>query len=103
MIRRPPRSTRTDTLLPYTTLFRSCWDRDLGARYGDGRVADVLSVDISDFFTPGILYGKAAVDCTPDEIAAECWAQVKAGLNSPGATQLSDGMRVDWFQIGRAS
>src|SRR3546814_2707482 len=32
MIRRPPRSTRTDTLLPYTTLFRSpprCRDRSL--------------------------------------------------------------------------
>src|SRR3546814_16881415 len=29
MIRRPPRSTRTDTLFPYTTLFRSpdCADR----------------------------------------------------------------------------
>src|SRR3546814_6394624 len=28
MIRRPPRSTRTDTLFPYTTLFRSaCRDR----------------------------------------------------------------------------
>src|SRR3546814_10258704 len=30
MIRRPPRSTRTDTLFPYTTLFRSeagCIDR----------------------------------------------------------------------------
>src|SRR3546814_8209461 len=25
MIRRPPRSTRTDTLFPYTTLFRSAW------------------------------------------------------------------------------
>src|SRR3546814_15526453 len=25
MIRRPPRSTRTDTLFPYTTLFRSQW------------------------------------------------------------------------------
>src|SRR3546814_6984736 len=25
MIRRPPRSTRTDTLFPYTTLFRSRW------------------------------------------------------------------------------
>src|SRR3546814_11621079 len=25
MIRRPPRSTRTDTLFPYTTLFRSEW------------------------------------------------------------------------------
>src|SRR3546814_21100879 len=24
MIRRPPRTTRTDTLFPYTTLFRSC-------------------------------------------------------------------------------
>src|SRR3546814_14711737 len=29
MIRRPPRSTRTDTLFPYTTLFRSGeWIRD---------------------------------------------------------------------------
>src|SRR3546814_11296445 len=27
MIRRPPRSTRTDTLFPYTTLFRSVWNR----------------------------------------------------------------------------
>src|SRR3546814_18659600 len=26
MIRRPPRSTRTDTLFPYTTLFRSAFD-----------------------------------------------------------------------------
>src|SRR3546814_2741735 len=26
MIRRPPRSTRTDTLFPYTTLFRSWGD-----------------------------------------------------------------------------
>src|SRR3546814_4222961 len=30
MIRRPPRSTRTDTLFPYTTLFRS--DRRRGRR-----------------------------------------------------------------------
>src|SRR3546814_1706143 len=28
MIRRPPRSTRTDTLFPYTTLFRSVLDRE---------------------------------------------------------------------------
>src|SRR3546814_2315438 len=27
MIRRPPRSTRTDTLFPYTTLFRSLFSR----------------------------------------------------------------------------
>src|SRR3546814_1883060 len=30
MIRRPPRSTRTDTLFPYTTLFRSPRARALG-------------------------------------------------------------------------
>src|SRR3546814_2514635 len=31
MIRRPPRSTRTDTLFPYTTLFRSAGpDPDVG-------------------------------------------------------------------------
>src|SRR3546814_5337444 len=29
MIRRPPRSTRTDTLFPYTTLFRSTVPRGL--------------------------------------------------------------------------
>src|SRR3546814_10917554 len=39
MIRRPPRSTRTDTLFPYTTLFRSQRDRlPVGAvRVDDGR------------------------------------------------------------------
>src|SRR3546814_2630617 len=30
MIRRPPRSTRTDTLFPYTTLFRSFGARQAG-------------------------------------------------------------------------
>src|SRR3546814_4699785 len=35
MIRRPPRSTRTDTLFPYTTLFRSGSDHE-----HDGVVAD---------------------------------------------------------------
>src|SRR3546814_987888 len=33
MIRRPPRSTRTDTLFPYTTLFRSA-DRRHGFHIG---------------------------------------------------------------------
>src|SRR3546814_3599808 len=39
MIRRPPRSTRTDTLFPYTTLFRSVGPRDIsnGPRPRDRR------------------------------------------------------------------
>src|SRR3546814_6923366 len=34
MIRRPPRSTRTDTLFPYTTLFRSCGEFGVIHRQG---------------------------------------------------------------------
>src|SRR3546814_10273938 len=34
MIRRPPRSTRTDTLFPYTTLFRSVANRPVDAPIG---------------------------------------------------------------------
>src|SRR3546814_14196440 len=47
MIRRPPRSTRTDTLFPYTTLFRS----NLLAEYDDtpagfGRIAATTAKQI---------------------------------------------------------
>src|SRR3546814_20387681 len=37
MIRLPPRSTRTDTLFPYTTLFRSVGARDLRGFHRAGR------------------------------------------------------------------
>src|SRR3546814_5561034 len=44
MMRRPPRSTRTDTLFPYTTLFRSpairCWGEG-------GRVVKLIGYDCS--------------------------------------------------------
>src|SRR3546814_7640172 len=39
MIRRPPRSTRTDTLFPYTTLFRSFADRTKDRSKGRHRLA----------------------------------------------------------------
>src|SRR3546814_20569142 len=39
MMRRPPRSTRTDTLFPYTTLFRSsCAGAAPSVRGAEGRV-----------------------------------------------------------------
>src|SRR3546814_8257816 len=41
MIRRPPRSTRTDTLFPYTTLFRSYFGYDVN---GDGDLLDSIRV-----------------------------------------------------------
>src|SRR3546814_19202655 len=48
MIRRPPRSTRTDTLVPYTTLFRSEWLYESGigenraALIEDGSIAEAI-------------------------------------------------------------
>src|SRR3546814_2376668 len=49
MIRRPPRSTRTDTLFPYTTLFRS--------RDGIGGLAQHV-LDHRDFERLGIIIGR---------------------------------------------
>src|SRR3546814_5248469 len=41
MVRRPPRSTRTDTLFPYTTLFRS--DAGADAEWLAARVEEVAA------------------------------------------------------------
>src|SRR3546814_15766318 len=51
MIRRPPRSTRTDTLFPYTTLFRS-GRGDFGSR------GDAEKIEIGGF-APFILSSSA--------------------------------------------
>src|SRR3546814_13798450 len=50
MIRRPPRSTRTDTLFPYTTLFRAL---RLGDR-GDEALRRVRSHGVGDALGEGL-------------------------------------------------
>src|SRR3546814_15290066 len=50
MIRRPPSSTRTDTLFPYTTLFRSA---------GEDEIAVVVDIDvIADMPLPAAVEGQ---------------------------------------------
>src|SRR3546814_10364174 len=62
MIRRPPRSTRTDTLFPYTTLFRSSCDPAVPnlltltvKRQADGVVSNWLhdQLQVGDIVTLG--------------------------------------------------
>src|SRR3546814_1994261 len=50
MIRRPPRSTRTDTLFPYTTLFRSVTQprQSLRLILGDQRVDQLVHLPLDD-------------------------------------------------------
>src|SRR3546814_11215382 len=54
MIRRPPRSTRTDTLFPYTTLFRSNL-ANAAARVQPVRDGFINSIQVYPF-TAGALY-----------------------------------------------
>ncbi|MFI0154762.1 hydroxysqualene dehydroxylase [Streptomyces lydicus] len=71
--------------------------RDFRSTYGDGEVADCLSVDISAWDRPGILYGRPGIKCTPDEVRREVWAQLKAGLNGAGRQVLADADLHSWF------
>src|SRR3546814_13663319 len=63
MIRRPPRSTRTDTLFPYTTLFRS-WSavgsgRNDGCLRGSEVVIEVIAepVELPDYLCRDVRLG----------------------------------------------
>jgi uncharacterized protein with NAD-binding domain and iron-sulfur cluster len=71
------------------------WSRDLST-YGNGTVRDIVSVDVSNWDAPGVLYGKTAKQCTKQEIFAEVWEQMKTSLNEDGII-LHDGDVVDRF------
>ncbi|RVU22941.1 FAD-dependent oxidoreductase [Streptomyces antnestii] len=73
------------------------WSDPFTGTWGDGVAADSLSVVISDWETPGMLYGRPARRCTPKEIAEEVWAQLKAGLEGDGDVVLPDGSVHSWF------
>src|SRR3546814_9987611 len=50
MIRRPPRSTRTDTLFPYTTLFRSSLRTNELKPYREGRQCALFCYGVGQRF-----------------------------------------------------
>jgi uncharacterized protein with NAD-binding domain and iron-sulfur cluster len=64
--------------------------------YGNGKVKGILSVDVSDWDTPG-LNGKKAKDCTKEEIKEEVWTQLKKSLVENGQSLLRDDMLVNWY------
>lgn len=73
------------------------WNEANLANYGNGQIGGILSIDISDWETPGILYGKTAMQCTAEEIKNEVWAQLKAHLNIAGAEIIRDENLITWF------
>jgi 15-cis-phytoene desaturase len=84
-----------------TTISQPQFWRDLGLfrkTYGPGDVGGLISVDISDWDTPGTFVPKTAKQCTPAEIAKEVWEQLKAALNGRDAGEdiLRDELLHSW-------
>src|SRR3546814_14537148 len=73
MIRRPPRSTRTDTLFPYTTLFRSENARATAVpepRYAAAHKAGIITLNwVTDKIDEQIAKGKVIKAQTLAELA----------------------------------
>src|SRR3546814_19882173 len=103
MIRRPPRSTRTDTLFPYTTLFRSdlvgvLVELTAGMQLGHDdlrRRHALLAVEVDRDAAAVVRHRDraVAVQGDPDRVA-------------PAGQRLVDGVvdhLVDHVEIGRAS
>src|SRR3546814_1050427 len=94
MIRRPPRSTRTDTLFPYTTLFRSL----------DQKLANPNP----DFFSYSV--GRYALAGATTLMAQDYVGRCRVNAVAPGITLPSGGQSQEEFEmvarhnlLGRAS
>src|SRR3546814_17333829 len=98
MIRRPPRSTRTDTLFPYTTLFRSGYYRWLFFAAGPVEAAvtaHAMGAEPQDERLQGMAgYGSFArvMDTLETSIPAEGYVE---GPRLPAAA-LSPGAHIGW-------
>src|SRR3546814_16463907 len=113
MIRRPPRSTRTDTLFPYTTLFRSCGYlgqngdvrtccpgfllRQNATRHGCRAGAIGLNLDpvlLAEILEPGLghLIGKRDIG-GQFAFAFRRLDQLRTGLGLPGRRKAKQGRR----------
>jgi 15-cis-phytoene desaturase len=76
---------------------RQFWKDNTLAGFGDGRIGGILSVDVSDWETPGIVYGKIATQCSADEIKNEVLEQIKVHINVAGAEIIRDDNILSWF------
>ncbi|GAA1524550.1 hydroxysqualene dehydroxylase [Nocardioides humi] len=70
-------------------------DRVIARDYGDGDVVDILSVDISNWDAPGVLHGRPAKECSPQQIADEVLAQIRD--HHTAGDLLPDGVVHSWF------
>src|SRR3546814_2604504 len=101
MIRRPPRSTRTDTLCPYTTLFRS-WSPVSPLPDTDPGCLGVLNLrgNVLPVFDARRILGKPTPEPTPQDVIVVATIHDKpVGLL---VDSVSDIVSIDGEKINRA-
>ena len=69
---------------------------DLSGR-GNGEVRGLLSIDISDWKSPGVVFGKPARECSRDELFEEIWAQLTMHLEKQPGVELTRDDLIGWF------
>src|SRR3546814_15873835 len=100
MIRRPPRSTRTDTLFPYTTLFRSVDPAADGARRAVARRGAVtMLAALSHLLAGAALAGFAGVTLW---LLSRPRARMAALMPAPKWLVAAAVATALWCQIGSA-
>src|SRR3546814_18409884 len=106
MIRRPPRSTRTDTLFPYTTLFRSQFEGDFLGGLEPIDMAEALALARGQAFAESdarLFYiASRQVRAACHQWTASPLRYLKQHLFFSTRALLSDGF-CKRLQIGRAS
>src|SRR3546814_14709604 len=96
MIRRPPRSTRTDTLFPYTTLFRS---RDAEGDHGEDHRRDDHADRAQAIFPEGSAEGHA-IGAADD--VADGFDEASRGPQANQRAEPQEASRARLDEIGRA-
>src|SRR3546814_6930494 len=86
MIRRPPRATRTDTLLPYTTLFRSIYVDQSGRASGKLGAAGIPTTLLVDREGREIGRKVGPAEWDSDEVVKVLQLYVKSGASASPAT-----------------
>src|SRR3546814_2434190 len=99
MIRRPPRSTRTDTLFPYTTLFRSLIDcaARIVAEAGVGGATIQAVADAAGVTKGGLLHHFPSKQILIEALFADLLEQLDAQLDA----QLEGELEGDARSYGR--
>src|SRR3546814_20071379 len=95
MIRRPPKSTRTDTLFPYTTLFRSVLLRRVQAHLPDITLASTAALGLDPDFVEAIGFAWLARETLAGRAGNRCEVTGDRGPSVLGAIYAAE--------IGRAS